>query len=95
MTSLFHSKSPAMPTGSLCVCVYGDRRREKVCVCVCKYEGRNCDAVHASAWSLRLRMHAKPRLLPRPADVFVTPDTITYYVFSGCCPSPFTTEWEK
>lgn len=31
--------------------------------------------------SLRLRMHAKPRLLPRPADVFVTPDTITYYVF--------------
>lgn len=38
------------------------------------------------AWSLSLRKHAKRRVLPWPADVFVAPDTITYYVFLAVAP---------
>lgn len=74
------------------VCVEEESERKGVCASMRRES--------ATPWMLvpglcSMRMHAKHRLLLWAADVFVTPDTITYYVFFWLLPLSFTTEWEK
>lgn len=71
----FIQRAPESPQGH-CGCV---------CFCGCVWRLKEKERVCAQVWGGRERdsefKHAKARLLPWPADVFVTPDIITYYVF--------------